>query len=114
MKITTKVLRSLISLIFFIEGSTKLLGFSFQIQNFTGWGYPLWFMYVVGIVELISAILLWTKFSLYAQVLLLCVMAGAFYTHISHGESVQMMGLAILSTLLILINLFISHRKSYF
>ncbi len=101
-----KIIRWLIIAIFLAEGITKLLGFGFQVDNFAKWMYPAWFMYVIGIFETSGAIgLMMPKTRLYANIGLLGIMIGAFYTHISRHEPVQMMGLAIITTILLLIHL---------
>ena len=52
----TKLLTYLLALVFFLSGAAKLLGLEFEIQAFDRWGYPLWFMYLSGVVEVAGAI----------------------------------------------------------
>jgi uncharacterized membrane protein YphA (DoxX/SURF4 family) len=52
---------------------------------FAGWGYPHWFMCLVGAVELGGAIaLLIPPIAAYAALLLAAVMLGAFITLVTH------------------------------
>jgi putative oxidoreductase len=97
-----KIIRAIISLIFIIEGVTKLLAVPFQIAFFNHWGYPLSFMYLIGSLELAGAIGLWIRpLRVYANIGLLGLMIGALYTHISRHDPFQMMGLAILASVLL-------------
>ncbi|MEK7612101.1 MAG: DoxX family protein [Patescibacteria group bacterium] len=108
-----KTLRILLFIIFFVEGVTKLIGLQFQTDFFTAWGYPLWFMYVVGVLELAGALgLLMSKYRLCATIGLLGIMVGAFYTHISRNDPPQMMGLAILASTLLSLHLFFLIKKN--
>ena len=45
-------LMGLLTLAFVLSGGTKLVGADMHVQNFTNWGYPLWFMYITGLVEI--------------------------------------------------------------
>ena len=55
-KVTYWILTILLSAIFLLAGLTKLLGLEMEVVSFRAWGYPLWFMYVVGTVETLGAI----------------------------------------------------------
>ena len=98
-----KILRVIIFIIFFAEGLTKLIGLQFQADLFTKWGYPIWFMYLIGAFELAGAIgLLVPILRIYANIGLIGIIIGAFYTHISHDNTIQMMGLAIITSIILL------------
>ena len=108
-----KATKTLLSIIFLFEGVTKLLAMDFQIQFFSHWGYPLWFMYVIGLLELLGAIGLWfPKLTLYANIGLIGIMIGAFYTHVSSGNAIIMMSLAILASFLLIIHLYLLKKQS--
>jgi uncharacterized membrane protein YphA (DoxX/SURF4 family) len=62
-KMTTKtknviawIFSGILALAFFGAGITKLLGVDTQIKNFESWGYPLWFRFPVGLIEIALAI----------------------------------------------------------
>jgi len=37
-------------------GTMKLMGVDVLVQNFQRWGYPGWFLYVIGAVEVMGAL----------------------------------------------------------
>ena len=41
----------ILALVFLASGGAKLAGLDFEIQAFTRWGYPIWFMYLTGVAE---------------------------------------------------------------
>ncbi len=51
----------IISLVFIVTGVLKLLGYPLEVAQFTHWGFPLWFMYLTGIINILAAIGLLTK-----------------------------------------------------
>ena len=55
-KIITWVLAGLLALAFLNAGISKLIGAEMQIKNFESWGYPLWFRFPVGLIEIVLAI----------------------------------------------------------
>lgn len=59
---------------------------------FEGWGYPAWFAILIGVAELAGAVgLLIPKTTRYAVLGLTVIMLGAAYTHLSHGEGMQVL-----------------------
>jgi uncharacterized membrane protein YphA (DoxX/SURF4 family) len=50
------LLTVLLAAFFLMAGGAKLVGSPSQIAHFVRWGYPGWFLYVVGIVESVGAI----------------------------------------------------------
>ncbi|MDH3402679.1 MAG: DoxX family protein [Acidobacteriota bacterium] len=59
---------------------------------FEGWGYPAWFAILIGVAELAGAIgLLVPRTTRYAVIGLALIMLGAAYTHLSHGEGLQVL-----------------------
>jgi putative oxidoreductase len=90
----------LLALIFLGSGGAKLAGLGFEIEAFTRWGYPLWFMYLAGIVEVAGAVLLLVpRLSALAAAGLAAFMLGAIGTHVVHAEW-AMLAVAIAITLL--------------
>lgn len=82
-----KILRILLSVIFLVSGGAKLVGLAFEIAAFEKWGYPLWFMYFIGAIEISGAIgLLVQRLSALAGGCLALMMIGAVATHVIHAE----------------------------
>ena len=77
------VLTVLLSLAFVASGIVKLTGAEEMRQGFESWGYPIIFMYVIGLCEVAGAIGLWLRqFSITAKVCFIILMAGAVLTHL--------------------------------
>lgn len=49
---------AVVALVFIFSGGMKLMGAEPIVQNFIRWGYPLWFMYLVAVVEVVAAVAL--------------------------------------------------------
>ena len=78
------VITVLLSLAFLATGIMKLAGAEMVKAGFEGWGYPIFFMYVIGLCEVAGAIGLWLRrFSFAAKVCILLLMAGAALTHLA-------------------------------
>lgn len=79
-----------LALMFIVSGLIKFFGPALLTSSFVDWGYPGWFAYLIGIVEIAGGILLLgDRSSFYGACLLGCVMFGAFFTHLVHAESQQ-------------------------
>ncbi len=77
----------LVALVFLLTGGTKLAGQQMHVENFIRWGYPLWFMYVTGTIEVLGATLVVIpKTRFYGGALLTATMVGAVFTHLRAGE----------------------------
>ena len=77
------VITVLLSLAFLMTGIMKLTGAEMVQEGFEGWGYPIFFMYIIGICEVAGAIGLWLRrFSYAAKVCFILLMAGAALTHL--------------------------------
>ncbi len=75
------------TLAFLMAGGTKLIADPMHVENYARWGYPGWFMYVTGIIEVGSIILMWIpKTRLYGALGIVAVMVGAFGTHLINSE----------------------------
>ena len=104
-RIVLILLTLLVALEFADTGGVKLINDPQQLANFTHWGYPHWFMVVIGVLEASGALLLFgslfvKRLALPGAMLLAADMCGALYTHIAHGE---WMNLPLPSTLLVLV-----------
>ncbi|MGL3606430.1 DoxX family protein [Rhizobium sp. G187] len=56
------------------------------LADYQRWGYPDWFHWVTGAVELATSLILLTRFRLWGAVLGSSVMASAVATVVYHGE----------------------------
>ncbi|AOE50908.1 DoxX family protein [Kangiella sediminilitoris] len=94
----SKVVVLILLVIFLVSGSAKLMGLNFELEAFTRWGYPIWFMYLVGFIEIAAVVLLLIpKVSSIGSLVMAGVMAGAIATHMMHHEWLMLIvALAIL------------------
>ena len=73
--------------LFLLASSGKIISHEQVIANFDHWGYPYGFYMVIGIIELLCGLLLLhPKSAGYASIMLIAVMGGAVVTHIVHEE----------------------------
>lgn len=85
----------ILTIIFFMSGAAKLASLDFELQAFERWGYPLWFMYLVGFIEVSGAVVLLIKpLRASAAAGLSLFMLGPIVTHVLHAEW-GMMGVAL-------------------
>jgi putative oxidoreductase len=107
-KVVNWVLTILLAVSMLGASYIKLTGTEFEKTAFVAWGYPVWFMYLTGIMELIGLILLVIpKTRFYGAVLILVVMIGAILTHLTHNEAgmvVPAFVLAIIAGVLVWLN----------
>lgn len=77
----------LLAAILLLSGGAKLAGLEFEIEAFQRWGYPLWFMYLIGSIEAAGGMaLLFRRVSALAAAGLALMMIGAVMTHVLHAE----------------------------
>ncbi len=77
----------LLGLLFLFAGGEKLWDPVGHAEEFAHWGYPLWFVYVTGIIEVVGGIALFIPTGRFIGVILLSVtMVGASMTHLRAGE----------------------------
>lgn len=82
-----KIVTGLLALIFLLSGGAKLLGLEFEVHAFERWGYPVWFMYFTGAVEVVGAVaLMIPRLASVAALGLSGVMVGAVATHVMYSE----------------------------
>lgn len=83
----TRIVNYILALVFAASGGAKLLALPFEVDAFLRWGYPLAFMYVIGVLEVAGAVgLLISRVSALASLCLAALMLGAVTTHLTHGE----------------------------
>jgi uncharacterized membrane protein YphA (DoxX/SURF4 family) len=86
----TWALTILLALAFLGAGLAKLTSQPMMLDEFASFGYPVWFMYVTGVIEIISAVLLLVpRFAGIGAGLLVCVMLGAIVSHLTHGQALK-------------------------
>lgn len=94
MKVVMWILQGLLVLVFLASGGQKLLGSEQLAAEFVRFGYPVWFMYVTGLVEVTAALGLLVGFFRpaimpLAALLLVGTMLGALLTHVRIGDPLQ-------------------------
>jgi len=97
-------LRILVSVGFLFASLGKLLGKETVILMFQKWGYFDGFYFIVGISELVLAILiLIPKTAFYSAIGLFIIMIGAFFTHLIHDPILQLLRPSLFMLFLLLI-----------
>ena len=82
------LLMAFLSAAMFLFGFMKLTGDELFWQQFIDFGYSKWFFYLTGIIEVLSAILLWpAKTRLVGAGLIIATMLGAAYSNLTGGEA---------------------------
>lgn len=72
---------------FILAGLGKIAGSDEMAARFATWGYPVWFMYLVGLFELAGGICLFmVRFAVPAASALLILMIGAIGTHFLNDQ----------------------------
>ncbi|MBX4210515.1 DoxX family protein [Candidatus Parcubacteria bacterium] len=108
-----KILKGILFVMFILAGALALIGTKTVATAFVSWGYPLWFMHLIGALEIIfAALLLVRRTWLFASLGLIVIMAGALYTHISHDEPLKNMIPALVATICLLSLLAIRSRRA--
>ena len=83
----TKFLRTfliiMVMTVFMVTGFLKLISSPQEITIFENWGYPLWLMYLTGVLNIICALgLCLRKTSLYSAIVLLLLLSTAIISNI--------------------------------
>jgi uncharacterized membrane protein YphA (DoxX/SURF4 family) len=103
------VLRVLLSLGFLAAAVGKFLPHSGWEARFVGWGFPAWFVPIVGGLEVLGVIGLWLpRVSRQAIALLAIVLLEASYANLSHPPIMQAIRPAVF--LALLLGLFFTQR----
>ena len=72
----------------YIFGFQKLLGQLQKVDGFKKWGYPLWFMRLLGLAEIIGCtLMLFGPTRLYGIAIFPVILVGAVYTHIKFKDT---------------------------
>ena len=98
--IITWTLTVLLTFAFAGDGLAKLLTQPVMVQEFRGFGYPLWSMYATGAIEVACGVLaLFPRCAHMCAGILAGVMAGALYAHLTHGQSSRVVSAVLLLVL---------------
>lgn len=101
-KVIIWILIALMTVQFVAAGIGKLTG-AWE-SMFTEWGYSILFMYLIGVLEIVSVIILYiSKLRKWAIITLLIIMLGAAITHILNLEYSRIIHNVILIVILSLI-----------
>lgn len=88
--------RFLLAAVFVGAAGMKLAAAEFEVSNFERFGYPSWFMYAVGIAQLLGAVSLWVLgYVAYGALFLAAMMAGGVVGNLRVGDPVVMAALAL-------------------
>ncbi|WP_147635544.1 DoxX family protein [Risungbinella massiliensis] len=85
------VLQVILSLFILVGGFIKVLHIPFQVEHWQHYQYPMWFMSVIGFIEIIGAIAMiggiWNRYlTIGSGVLLIILMLGAIHAHIFRAD----------------------------
>jgi putative oxidoreductase len=81
------ILSGLVGALFLFAGGMKLTAPAEMVANFVQWGFPSWFIYVTGAIEVVGAALLITpRLRAFGAALLATTMVGAVGTHAQHAH----------------------------
>ena len=82
------VLCVLLGIFFIAAGGAKLMGSQSQVEHFAQWGYPFWFLHLIGFIEVGAGLCLFIpRTQWYGIVVLSITMVGAALTHLMAGET---------------------------
>ena len=103
-RIGMAVLTYLLVLAFLGAGAVKLIPIEFERTNFIHFGYALWFMDLIGVVEIAGALLMISASTRAMGALLnAAVMVGAVCSHLRAGDGIGMATPALILLLLLLV-----------
>ena len=78
----------MLAALFLFAGVTKLIGLPAMVEHFQHWGFPAWFCYVIGVLEILGAVgLLVPRYAAEIASALIMLMIGALFTLLRAGES---------------------------
>lgn len=112
LKYSLVILRIAIAVVFLLAGSGKFQTDSIMASNFENWNLGITMMYVVGIFEVLGALLLlFHKTIQYGCYMLIIIMLGALTVHILNFDE---LGFPLLNIILLTLLLLIMYsNKSY-
>ncbi len=86
LRLADAALRTLLALLFLVAAGMKFASVQYEVSGFTFFGYAMWFMYLIGSLELTGSILLLIPgCAAFGALLLSAVMVGAAWTLVRVG-----------------------------
>ncbi len=85
------VMQVILAVFILVGGFIKLLRIPFQVEHWQHYQYPLWFMSIIGFIEVVGAIGIiggiWNRYlALGSSALLVALMIGAIHAHIFRAQ----------------------------
>ncbi len=81
------IVATLLGCIFLAAGISKLIALDSVVETFQGWGFPTWFRWLIGLVEMLAAVLVLIPATRELGAgLIALVMLGAVGTHVLARE----------------------------
>lgn len=100
-RVTAYVVGVLVALVFVSQGLMKFDPEGFWTPSFERWGYPVWFRYLIGVLETAGGVMLLVpRVASYGAGALFAVMAGAFITRLRDGQAGDVVAIVIYAILL--------------
>ena len=91
------VLCVIVGLFFLAGGIPKLMQTEQMVQSFEAWGYSSGFLLLIGLLEALGGLMLMIpRLAFWGGGILVVVMAGAAYTHLSTGVGSPVMAIVAL------------------
>ena len=88
----------------FIFGFKKLFAHRDAVENFKRFGYPLWFMHLLGLAEITgSTLMLFNATRVYGIAIFPVILAGAIYTHLKVRDGKKVVMKPIVASLVLAI-----------
>lgn len=104
------ILAWLLAAFFVVGGISNIMASEAILSDYNRWGYPSWFHYVTGVLELAAAFLIfWRKSRKAGAALAAGIMLSAAATVLVHGEFTRT--IAPLVVLSVTIAVFVTTRK---
>ena len=101
-RVTAYVFGVLVAFVFISQGLMKFDPDGFWTPSFERWGYPVWFRYLIGVLETAGgALLLVPRTATYGAGVLLSIMVGAFITRLRDGRPGDLVAIVVYMALLL-------------
>ena len=104
---------ALLTLSIGFSGVQKLMGVQSWIDQFKAFGYPIWFMYLTGVLQVLGALGLWIPATrMWAVLGVIIIMLGAAFSNLSIGAYTFIIPNIVLIALAVGVIWFSRSRKS--
>lgn len=101
--VSALVISILLCVAFLGAGIAKLTAQPMMIAEFTSFAYPLWFMTLTGVIEVVAAVLVVVpRTSQLGAGILALVMIGALVSHLTHGQAAMIAPPVVLLSLAVI------------